>query len=69
MTARLVDVHQHVVHGLPDIKEDLVDIGIDITVTARDLCYGNRRGSLAILIANYEALGQAIARLTPTGEI
>ncbi len=69
MTARLVELHPHVVHGLPDIKDDLVDIGIDLTVTARDLCYSNRRGSLAILKANHEALGQAIARLTPKGEI
>lgn len=63
MSAEIVYLRPHLMRALSDIKQDIDEIGIDITVTARDTCYSNRRSTVAILRANHEALGQAIEQL------
>lgn len=68
MSAPIIDLHPFMVHDIDCIREDLKDIAEDIGQTAKDLRYSNRRGSVAILRANYEALGQAIEQLTQRGE-
>jgi hypothetical protein len=67
MSATVIDLRPGLLPELERIRADLADIGIDITVTGRDLCYSNRRATLAILRANHEALGQAIEQLDARG--